>query len=247
MLNAIVESASNWLNNNHPQAKTRAEQAEALGISTTLWQSLVSGDKSDIYLSTVGKILERIEGDLRRAFPDYTPERDLGRRPGDPSSLKAAIARTRIAEAERREIVMISGTILENGEIEYGPEEVSHLDEMVETLPHFDDTDGPTRLFVIERQAWVIVRTVRPDTPLTPGMLLIAREGQALRLCELMRSGDSWALSPVGGPGHTLLPWTQENVAGVVVGSIVSNSLLSSILRFLASSSARFSISIPPQ
>ncbi len=141
---------------------------------------------------------------------------------------------------------MVSGTILENGEIECGPEEVSHLDEIVEALPHIPETDGPTRLFAIEQRAWAIVRTVRPNTRLIPGMLLIARENQALRLCELMRSGDSWALSPVGGYDHTLLPWTRENVAGVVVGSIVSDSLLSSILRFFVSSSARFSISIPP-
>lgn len=245
MLERLVTYARKWLNDNHPDARTFSEQAERLGLSTQMWHQMARGDKTDLYLSTAEKIMTRIGGDMSRAFPSYSPESDLGRRPGDPKSIKEGIARTRMAEAERRETVMVSGTIFETGEIEYGPEEVSHLDEIIETLPHFDDTDGPTRLFAIERQAWVIVRTVRPDTPLIPGMLLIARESQALRLCELMRSGDSWALSPTCA-GHTLLPWTRENVAGVVVGSVVSDSLLSSMLRLLTSSSARFSISIPP-
>lgn len=231
MMERVVRAARNWLEIKHPQAKTFAAQAEALGLSSQLWHQLATGGKGDVYLSTAIKILDRIGGDFIRALPDYRPEVEVAGSAKCPKrlTLPQALARIQVAEAERREPVALIGEIAITGQVVLEREKATALDLCLRDFPLYHITDDPTlalrrresiQPFIVE--TWFFLRSLRSGTRLWSGAHVVSfNDSGDPWLCEVltMSEPDTWVLRP-SGLHHTGFPLVADRIKGLVIGTL---------------------------
>lgn len=235
MLKRVVQAAVKYLKIKHPHAKTRAEQADVLGIPTSTWQELVKDGKPGLTFATVCKIIEAIGGDMSRALPDYDPVKDVAKYAhGD---LAGAAAEAVEAKARRREDIIAAGFVSTTGEVQFAHEQTTGLDALVAGAYLFDQTTGPTvALEMVQESGPYLIRTIalcrRPKDgmPIWGGLHgVVRRQDASAWMCEILSSESSdgsrsWLCRPLG-LHHTAWSLNPDDLESVVVGTLIDSRL----------------------